>query len=166
MPVAHTDLLALLAEVSAAFVGFSLVVGLLQPGQSNAASRRSSMQGVAELGLIAAGGALLVLLLNAFDVEAQRAWRASSGALALGWAVVLFFALRRAYRAGGSLRDPQPFIGGSIACSGILLLAWNAISPGPPSGPIYLLALSLALGDSAFLFLEAAFERIDRPPAA
>jgi len=165
-PVAHTDLLSLIAEVSAAFVGFSLVVGLLQPGQANAASRLSSMQGVAELGLIAAGGAILVLLLNASGVAAEVSWRASSGALALGWAVILYFALRRALRAGGSLWEPQPLVGGALACSGILLLAWNAISPGTLSGPLYLVALTLALADSAFLFIQAAFERIDGPPAA
>lgn len=161
----HFDLLALIAEVSATFVGFSLVVGLLQPGQPGAAARLSSMRGVAELGLVAAGGALLVLILEVSGVSAPLAWRAGSFSLAMSWATALYFALRRAVRAGRSLTDVDPLISGTLASAGILLLAWNAAVPSAASGPRYLMALALALAASAFLFIRAAFERLDGPPA-
>ncbi len=48
MALAHSDLFALLAEVSATFVGFSLVIGLLQPDNPRAGVRLRLMQSIAE----------------------------------------------------------------------------------------------------------------------
>jgi hypothetical protein len=80
-------LLTLIDEASATFVGFSLAIGLLQPDQPNAAVRHNSMRGVAELAMMAGGGALLALLLDAFGLSSATVWRLASAALAMGWAV-------------------------------------------------------------------------------
>jgi hypothetical protein len=71
MALAHTDLFALMAEVSAAFVGFSLVIGLLQPSHPGAAVRLNIMRAVAELAMISGGGAILVLILHEFGMPSE-----------------------------------------------------------------------------------------------
>ncbi len=43
MELPHADVLAVIAEVSAAFVGFSLAIGLLQPNQPDAELRKQAM---------------------------------------------------------------------------------------------------------------------------
>lgn len=167
MPVQHADLLRLISGLSATFVGFSLVIGLLQPDQPNAGVRVNSMRGVAELALIAGAGALLALLLDAFGLSSETLWRFASATLGAAWAVAHFFASRRFRRAGTTMtRSRSLLLVVVLAYSGIILLVLNAIAPSASSGARYSAALVLALSASAWLFVRATFEHSDRPPAA
>jgi len=160
-------LLTLIAEASATFVGFSLAIGLLQPDQPNAAVRHNSMRGVAELAMIAGAGAFLALLLDAFGLSSATVWRLASAALAMGWAVATLFASRRIRKAGSRMtRSSTLLVVPFLVSLGILLLAWNTIAPDASSGARYNAALVFALSASASLFVLAAFEHPETPPAA
>jgi hypothetical protein len=159
-------LLTLIAEASATFVGFSLVIGLLQPDQPNAGVRLNSMRGVAELAIIAGAGAFLALVLDAFGLSSETVWRFASATLGTGWAVAHFFASHRFRKAGTRMtRSPTLLVVVLLAYSGILLLAWNTIAPGASSGARYSAALVFALSASAFLFVRATFEHPGKPAA-
>jgi hypothetical protein len=159
MPLQHADLLTVIAEVSSAFVGFSLVIGLLQSDQPNAAAIRNAMRGVAELALIAGGGALLVFGLHAFGLSSETIWRFGSLGLAAAWIVAHLAAARRFREAGSPMmRSRLTLLPAPIAFAGILLLVWNFVLPGPSSGARYSTALLLALGASALFFIGATFQ--------
>ena len=158
MAIEHADVVALVAEVAATFVGFSLVIGLLQPHDASTSRRRQSMRSVAELGLIAAAGAMLALALDTFGLGPDEVWRAASVLVALLWVALHMVASRR-FRTAGSQITRTRFlrIAASLAFIGIGLLAWNAIIPGDYSGARYIASLMLALTVSAFLFLLETF---------
>jgi hypothetical protein len=163
VPLQHADLLTLIAEVSAAFVGFSLVIGLLQPDQPSSAAVRNAMRGVAELALIAGGGALLALSLHAFELAPESIWRFGSLALATTWLAAHLLAARR-FRAARSpmLRSNLTLLPVPIAFAGILLLYWNFAVPSSFSGARYAAALVFALSASAVFFIGATFRHPDK----
>jgi hypothetical protein len=100
VPIEGSDPLALISEISVAFVGLSMVVGVLHPGQHGADVRLRSMRAVAETGLIAGGGAMLALLLNGFGVSHAGVWRLSGLVVSITWLVALGYAMRRFTQAG------------------------------------------------------------------
>ena len=75
MELPHADVLAVIAEVSAAFVGFSLAIGMLQPNQPDAELRKQAMHSVAELAMISGAGALVVLVIHTFNLSTETTWR-------------------------------------------------------------------------------------------
>jgi len=95
MSIEHADVVGLVAEVAATFVGFSLVIGLLQPNEPSASRRRQSMRSVAELGLIAAAGSMLALALDTFGLAPDVVWRLASVLVALLWVGLHIVASRR-----------------------------------------------------------------------
>ncbi len=87
-PLPHENLLTAMGEVAAAFVGFSLVVGVLRArstGSMNEPRRVYSMRDVAEIGLHAVFMSFLPLVIHVFGASADTTWRvASAGFLAVG----------------------------------------------------------------------------------
>jgi len=166
MALEHTDLISLVAEVAATFIGFSLVIGLLQPEDPSAARRLQSMRAVAELALIAAGGALLALALDAFHLIPAHVWRFASAVLLVFWFTLHLLAIRR-FKSAGTLLRESGFLqfAGFIALIGVALLLWNLIAPGAQSGGRYTAALICALADSAFMFILATFSDGHEGPA-
>ena len=158
MSIEHADLVTLVAEISATFVGFSLVVGLLQPNEPTAARRRESMRSVAELGLIAVGGAMLALALDSFGMASDTVWRIASLLVAILWIAFHLVASRR-FKAAGSqiMKTGILWIPASLAFVGMGILLWNTILPDAHSGPRFIASLILALTVSAFLFLLETF---------
>jgi len=57
-----SEILVTVAEVAAAFVGFSMVVGLLSPGSPDSQQRFNAIRDVAEISLITVGGPSFLLL--------------------------------------------------------------------------------------------------------
>jgi hypothetical protein len=168
MALAHTDLFALMAEVSAAFVGFSLVIGLLQPSHPGAAVRLNIMRAVAELAMISGGGAILVLILHEFGMSSEAVWRCASLVVGLVWFALHSFAVRRLKSAGASWYTLKIVrLGPVLAFSGMLMMLWNVILPSENSSARYLATLFLALIGSAFLFIVATFRfgPDEEPPA-
>ena len=71
-PLPHENLLIALAEVAAAFVGFSLVVGILRARSAGSAKEARgfySMRDVAEIGLVSVFTSLLPLVIHAFGAS-------------------------------------------------------------------------------------------------
>lgn len=156
--IEHTELISLVAEVAATFIGFSLAIGLLQPDQPSAARRIQSMHSVAELAMIAAGGALLALALDAFQLSSELVWRGASTIIFVLWLALHMLAVRRFKRVGTLIAETRFLqIAATIAFVGMGLLLWNAVNPGEHSGAIFTAALILALADSAFLFILSTF---------
>jgi len=124
--------------------------------------RLQSMRAVAELAMIAGGGALLPLLIAQFDVSNDAMWRGASVALALSWSAGWIAAVRRFRRfyasMGYTLTSIRTIVFRNTVPLAILLLLWNAVFPSEMSGARYSLALVIALVVSAERFVFATFQ--------
>ena len=156
MPLLHADLLTLIAEVSAAFVGFSLIIGFLQPDQEKARIRARSMQSVAELGIIACFGALIVLVVNSFGVVAEVTWRAGGLATAILWLWLHVYAVREMKRSGPIGSSNVKYVVW-VARSGIILLVSNTVFLPDYAGAVHVAGLFISLVASGMLFLISTF---------
>ena len=160
----HQEFLFTVAEVAAAFVGFSLIVGILRPAEG--AVRFLFLRDVAAISLIAVAGSFLPYVLFQFGVRGEPLWRASSGGLSLGWLTGVAFANRRFTAVGAWKVVPTLFVFGSlINLGGIGSLLWSVVVGGSLSGPRYALALSLLLAIAGLMFIWAAFQRSADQPA-
>lgn len=100
MGLSQQDLLSTLAEVSAAFVGFSMIVSLFR-SSADSKSRVLSVRDVAETSLVIAGAALAPILVFEFGLPEESAWGLPSAVLSIAWLSMTFVALRRFARSGG-----------------------------------------------------------------
>jgi hypothetical protein len=89
-PLAYRDVLLTIAQVAAAFVGFSMVVAAIQSRSSHSGARFSAIRDVAEIGLYVIAGALLPIGAYAFDLDPdglatfkRRRWHAVDSRLHL-----------------------------------------------------------------------------------
>lgn len=169
-PLAHRDVLLTLAEVAAAFVGFSMIVAALRSQPGPAGARFHSVRDVAEIGIYVVAGSLLPLLIHAFELSSAQVWRYSSAVVLVVWLLGFAFAQIRFRRseAGFAMLRAWPFWGvASILLTGCGngVLVWNVISPTGRAGPRYLLALVLLLMIAGGLFINATFrQRTDPSP--
>jgi hypothetical protein len=159
MTTDESGLLSLIAEVSIAFIGFSMVVGVLRPDETHGKVRIESMRAVAETALIAGGGALLALTLSALDLALEWVWRTASLMVAVAWVSAFAHAARRFRGAGTPLvvNSLEAVAMSSVVAAAIGLLLWNVIAPTGPAGGRYAAALTLALVISAKRFVYANF---------
>jgi hypothetical protein len=67
-----------LGEVAAAFIGFSMVVGVLRPESDSGMRRFSRMRHVAEIALGAVMAAFLPLLVSAYGAREETTWFVAS----------------------------------------------------------------------------------------
>ena len=154
----HSDILPVIAEVAAAFVGFSLAIGLLQPNQPGAELRKQSMQSVAELAMISGAGALVILVLQTFVSSPDIIWRTGSGVTALLWAAMFYWATLRYSKTGTRWnRIEKVKYAGWLSVVGIGVFIVNVLVPTDYSGPIHIVGLFLALVLSGYMFLTAIF---------
>ena len=160
--LAHEGLLFTIAEVSAAFVGFSMVVGLLS-GDSSDRHRFYSIRDVAEIGLTTLGAALLPVAVHAFGLASEATWHLASALFGVGWLGSGFVGIRRFIRAGAHRNAPRFLVTGPIfSVVGILLLCWNVLLPGPLAPARYILGLLLLLAFAGLSFISASFHGRDR----
>jgi hypothetical protein len=160
----NQEFLFTLAEVAAAFVGFSLIGGILRT--ADGAARFLLMRDVAQVSLTAVAGSLLPYVLFQFGLQGEALWRVSSVGLTLGWFIGGAFAYRRAGIAG-ILWDwaPALLVVGSLGnLGGVGLLLWSAFFGGSFSGPRYLLALCMLLTLAGLMFIWATFQKASDPP--
>ena len=158
MELQHTDALAVIAEVSAAFVGFSLAIGLLQPNQADAHLRRHAMHSVAELGMVSAGGAVIVLVVHAFGFSEEVTWRLGSMFAASLLGTTFYLATKRYAADGYPLKSTDNVrYAAWLSVLGIVIFTANAAIPTGLAGPIHLAGLFVALFDCGYLFLLSTF---------
>ena len=170
-PLPHENLLTVMGEVAAAFVGFSLVVSVLRArsnGSLEETRRCYSMRDVAEIGLVSVFTSLLPLVIHAFGASPDATWRIGSASfLALG----SLAASASLWRRGGwlVLLRSEPFqtvllLPLQMGALGLMLV--NLLAGGPGSGGRYVAAVLLALAASGVLFVNATFNNArDRPDA-
>jgi hypothetical protein len=163
----HQEFMFTLAEVAAAFVGFSLIGGILRSADDGA-TRFLLMRDVAQVSLTAVAGSLLPYVLFQFGLEGESLWRISSVGLALGWVVGGAFAYRRASTAGILWEwAPALLVVGSLGnLGGAGLLLWSAFLGGSLSGSRYILALLILLTLAGLMFIWATFQKVSDPPPA
>jgi hypothetical protein len=151
-----------LAEVAAAFVGFSLVGSILR---TTAGSERFlMMRDVAQVSLVAVAGSLAPYVVFLFDVEGDSLWRAASGALLLAWIVGGATAQRRHGLTNVTRRAPRLFVFGSLAhLAGVGLLIWSVFLGGSLTGARYMLALLILLTMAGSMFIWATFQAPSDP---
>jgi hypothetical protein len=167
----HESVLELLAEISAAFVGFSMLASVFRANTGDDRVRFAGFRDVAETALLAMLGSVTPLLLHALDWDAERIWRAASGALAALWAVGTVFSMRRNVRVGGlgdrARSRPLRIWFVHVVTGAVVVVGFaSALFPSPGSGGRHVLLVALCLVQSANLFLFAGFEDIGVPVAS
>ncbi len=170
-PLPHENLLTAMGEVGAAFVGFSLVVGVLRAryaGSTKEALSRYSMRDVAEIGLAGVFMSFLPLVIHAFGASPETTWRVGSTSCL---AVSLFCAGASSWRRGSWLEgfrsEPiQTVLVTPLQLVIIGLLLVNILAGGPSSGARYVMAVLLALAVAGVLFVNATFNSTEDRPGA
>jgi hypothetical protein len=151
------DTLLTLAEIAAAFVGFSTIVVVFRSSRSEL--QRVRLRGVAEIGIAVIVGAFLPVLLSGAGLESAGLWRVSSLVLApvtlIGW---LLWA-RATKRAGHPPAFGKPPFAPDVLANlaGQLLLWWNVVSPSESAPIRYVTALIAFLLIAAMSFVASAF---------
>ena len=159
----HQDYLFTIAQVAAAFVGFSMVVDALSPDLPGSRFRRVVLHDVAVIGFIVLGGALAPYTLAQTALGIGAVWRAASLGLLALWLFGYLTSFRRFREGGGSslgeplLGRPLVVINTGVVITGNSLLLWNVIFSGPGAGSRYLAALLMLLLIATWLFLLAGF---------
>jgi len=166
----HESVLQLLAEISVAFVGFSMLASVFRSSQGDDLVRFADFRNVAETGLLATLGSLAPLILHSLGCEDAAAWRLASGGMAVLWTLGAFAARRRQQDFLRERIKERPIRISFVALVSavvVLLGLANAFLPSPSLGGRHLLLLVLCLVQSAQLFLLAGFEGAEalaRPP--
>ena len=170
-PLPHENLLTVMGEIAAAFVGFSLVVSALRAGSNGSLEethRIYSMRDVAEIGLISVFTSLLPLVIHAFGASPDATWRIGSASfLALGILGASASLRRRGGWLVGLRSEPiQTAMILPLQLGAIGLMLVNLLAGGPGSGARYVAAVLLALAVGGVLFVNATFNSArDRPDA-
>ncbi len=74
------------------------------------------------------------------------------------WVALHSSAMRRLRKGGHPWMRSEPIrVAAIIAIVGMVVLLYNCLFPGAYSGALYCAALGIALADSAFIFVRAAF---------
>lgn len=164
--LAQESTLQTIAEIAAAFVGFSLVGGLLGTRSSDR-YRFYSIRDVAEVGLSCLLGALIPSAIDAFGFEADVTWRLASGTFCALWIASAWIGISRFWRAGVQRQAPRYLWTGPFSVvAGNALLLWNVLLPSGASPARYVLSLILLLSFASLSFIAAVFHGRTAPPAA
>jgi hypothetical protein len=166
-PLPQENLLSALGEVSAAFVGFSLVVGILRDRSSDTTEDDRSvspMRDVAEIGLTAVGASFLPLVINDFGASPETTWRLASATVFVAGIVGAGFSIRR--QRAAILRDSRYALIGILNLGSFGLLLSNVLVVGPTSGARYSAVVLLVLTVAGVLFVSTTFRRSRNPPVA
>jgi hypothetical protein len=162
-----SEILVTIAQVAAAFVGFSMVVGLLSPDSPDSKRRFNAIRDVAEISLIAVGASLVPLAAELFAVSEPTLWRACSLGLSVAWLAGGSSSVIRYRKVGVSPLRSDPAWTSTVAVlilAGNTALWWNVASPAGPTAGRYVLSLLALLAVAGVLFVSATF-RSGREPS-
>ena len=151
----HASLLELLAEVSVAFVGFSMLASVLRPNVQSDRVRFFGFRDVAETSLIATLASIGPLVLAAFELSPNTTWRLAGGAVGAIWIIGANAAVRRQDGALVAKRTPFTLLLTRAVAALVVLLALANVAY--PSAARHVLLVVLCLTNSGLLFLFAAF---------
>ena len=171
-PLPHENLLTALGEVSAAFVGFSLVVGILRSRSASSAKearRFYATREVAENGLLAVGAAFLPLAIHAYGATIDTTWRLASAGFLFFWGLVLGVHMwrRRGVAREGFRTEPIQTALFTVLIAGVAgLLMVNILVGGDSSGARYVTAVLLFLAIVGLLFVYATFSDSENSSSA
>jgi hypothetical protein len=161
-----SEILVTVAEVAAAFVGFSMVVGLLSPGSPDSQQRFNAIRDVAEISLITVGGSLVPLAAELFAISEPKLWRACSLGLSVVWLAGCSSSVSRYRKVGVSLLRNDPAWNSPVAVlilAGNTALWWSVVSPAGATAGRYVLSLLALLAVAGVLFVNATFRSRREP---
>jgi len=151
------DALLTLAEIAAAFVGFSTIVVVFRSNRSEL--QRLRLRGVAEIGVAVLVGAFLPLVAAGLGFTGSQVWRISSVIFApiglTGWILWARGVSRAGYPATFGKLPFAPDVVANVV--GQVLLWWNVIAPTPAAPIRYVTALMAFLLIAAMSFVASAF---------
>ena len=136
----HQDLLVIFAEIAAAFVGFSMIVGALGRQTQHSKIQRKFMADVALIGFFVLGGSLLPVVLHAYGINMASIWRVSSLTLLIMWVTGYGMYLKALHQFQIPLFAvpllPKAYVVTNpvIVLLGNGLLIWNVILGGAGAG--------------------------------
>lgn len=164
-PLPNESNLQLFAEISVAFVGFSMLASVYRASRGDDWTRFADFRNVAETGLLATFGSLTPLILNALGWTEEATWRFASGGLAIFWVLGALAANRRQNFLRERMTVRPIRIGFVHSVSGVVVILGfsNALYPSPSLAGRHLLMIGLCLVQSAQLFLLAGFEGSGTP---
>ena len=159
----HQEYLFTIAQIAAAFVGFSMVVWAVSPEASSSKLRMVALHDVAVIGFIVLGGALAPYVIAQMSIAIGSVWRFASLALLLLWVYGYVTSFRRFREASGSSLAVPLFgkgltiINTCVVIAGNGLLLWNVVRPGSGADFFYMIALLMLLLIATWLFLLSGF---------
>ena len=149
-----------IAEIAAAFVGFSTVVAVL--GSKTDAFRFYSIRDVATTSLTVLAGALIPLTLRDLVPEEEDLWRISCGAFFVAWVISAYIGIRSYNQNVTPNETLKVLIIGPIATFvGNIVLLWNTVSPTEHIATLYTLCLLALLAFAAVSFIVATFGGVE-----
>lgn len=155
--VEERDTLFTVAQIAAAFVGFSTIVVVFRSGRSQL--QRLRLRGVAEIGIAAIVGAFLPVLLSGFGLADAGLWRGSSLIFAsislAGWLLWVRAVARAGHTPAFGKAPFAPDIAANVVSQ--VLLWWNVVEPTGAAPTRYVAALMALLLIAAMSFVAAAF---------
>jgi hypothetical protein len=153
-----SDTLLTIAQVAAAFAGFSGLIAVL--GQERVRVPRAVaaawLRRMVEFALMVLAFSIIPVVVGRFDVSPPVEWRVVSLAFALVWGAGAWSASRRvrAMRAAGSVGPTLSFVLTTANTAPLLVLLANALGAfGDQSAAVYLACLTYGLLLSGVLFL-------------
>ena len=164
------DFLFVIAEIAAAFAGFSTLVVVVSQGRGSAGTASGHrLVSMLRLSLLVILCSLIPYLPSRLGLAEASAWRLSSGFFAILWVVYYVSGLRllgpKAGRLHASLINKINFFG--VETLAILGLAAGALGAwGNQVAFVYLCSLLAMLYVSGWLFLELVIQIARREPAA
>ncbi|MDX1393917.1 MAG: hypothetical protein R3195_05990 [Gemmatimonadota bacterium] len=151
------DTLLTLAEIAAAFVGFSTIVVVFRSSRSEL--QRLRLRGVAEIGIATLVGSFLPIIATGAGLEEPAVWRASSLVFAAvglaGWILWARGVSSAGYRPTFGKPPLAPDVVANLV--GQTLLWWNVVSPSGAAPTRYVAALMAFLLIAAMSFVASAF---------
>ena len=160
--VEERDTLFTVAQIAAAFVGFSTIVVVFRSGRSQL--QRLRLRGVAEIGIAVIVGAFLPVLLSGLGLAGSGLWRGSSLIFApislAGWLLWVRGVARAGYPPAFGKPPFAPDMAANVVSQ--TLLWWNVAVPTGAAPTRYVAALIALLLIAAMSFVAAAFGGSER----
>ena len=165
-PLPHSDLLTTMGEVGAAFIGFSMVAGVLRPESHSGMRRFFRFRHVAEMSLGSVVASFLPLFIHAYGTSHNTTWFFASALVLIPGIVGPIVNWREVGVSASYNAEPARTVVSLALCAvGIILPVSNLVHAGPSSGARYSTVVASLLALAGLTFIGATFGTSKEPPA-
>ncbi len=165
-PLPLSDLLTTLGEIGAAFIGFSMIAGVLRPESSPEMRQNFRFRHVAEAGLGVLFVSFLPLLIHAYGANTDTTWIVASSICLIPATVVPIVSWREVGVLASLEAEPvRTVVSLALNVLMVSLFLSNVALPAPYSGARYATVVVLLLVTAGLIFIGATFGTSKEPPA-